>query len=154
MKLAPSLICTAILLAMAHAHAAEPEQYLQRCAVIGDSSARLGCYDALARELQKAEQTVGVPAAASPEAANAVAAAMPAKPPSKVLAPATPISRMSQDWELNNEANRGVYAVHPYFDNYLLDRQPEQCHQRPPLPPVRAGRLPGQARRADLPAEL
>jgi phospholipase A1 len=120
MKLAPSLICTATLLAMAHAHAAEPEQYLQRCAVIGDSSARLGCYDALAKELQKAEQTVGVPATASPEAANAVAAAMPAKPPTKVLAPATPISRMSQDWELNNEANRGVYAVHPYFDNYLL----------------------------------
>jgi phospholipase A1 len=120
MKLAPSLICTATLLAMAPAHAAEPEQYLQRCAVIGDSSARLGCYDALAKELQKAEQKVGVPAAASPEAANAVAAAMPAKPSGKVLAPATPISRMSQDWELNNEANRGVYAVHPYFDNYLL----------------------------------
>lgn len=120
MKFAPSLICTATLLAMAHAHAAEPEQYLQRCAVLGDASARLGCYDALAKELQKAEQTVGVPAAASPEAANAVAAAMPSKPSPKVQAPATPISRMSQDWELNNDANRGVYAVHPFRENYLL----------------------------------
>jgi len=120
MKLIPTILGAAAALAVAQVHAAEPEQYLQRCAVLGDASARLGCYDNLAKELQKAEQTVGVPAAASPEAANAVAAAMPAKPPTKVLAPATPISRMSQDWELNNEANRGVYAVHPYLDNYLL----------------------------------
>jgi len=120
MKLVPSLICSATLLAMAHAQAAEPEQYLQRCSVLGDASARLGCYDALAKELQKAEASVGVPASASPEAANAVAAAMPSKPSTKVLAPATPISRMSQDWELNNDANRGVYAVHPFRNNYLL----------------------------------
>jgi phospholipase A1/A2 len=132
MKLITTLIGTATLLAMAPSHAAEPEQYLQRCAVLGDASARLGCYDNLAKELQKAEQKVGVPAAASPEAANAVAAAMPAKPSTKVLAPATPISRMSQDWELNNEANRGVYAVHPYLDNYLLiANQSNSTNDRP-----------------------
>lgn len=120
MKLTPSLLCTAALLAVAHAHAAEPEQYLQRCAVLGDPSARLGCYDSLAKELQKAELAVGVPASASPAAANAVAAAMPSKPGVKELPAASPISRMSQDWELNNEANRGVYAVRPFRDNYLL----------------------------------
>ncbi|WP_426197451.1 phospholipase A [Massilia sp. DWR3-1-1] len=132
MKFAPSLICAATLLAMAHAHAAEPEQYLQRCAALGDASARLGCYDALAKELVKAEQTVGVPASASPEAANAVAAAMPSRPSAKVLAPATPISRMSQDWELNNDANRGVYAVRPFRDNYLLlANQSNSTNDRP-----------------------
>lgn len=120
MKFAPSLICTATVLAMAHAHAAEPEQYLQRCAALGDASARLGCYDALAKEVSKAEKTVGVPASASPAAAAAVAAQMPAKPSNQVQVPVTPISRMTQEWELNADASRGVYAVHPFRDNYLL----------------------------------
>jgi phospholipase A1 len=100
-----------MLIAIAPAHAGETEQHLLRCSVLGDSSARLGCFDALSKQVEKAAQ------AAPAVSAEAVVAA---KPQAKVMPPDTPISRMSQEWELNTAAKRGLYAVHPLLDNYLL----------------------------------
>ena len=129
-----------MLMAIAPAQAGETEQHLLRCAVLGDSSARLGCFDALSKQVEKVETTVAVivPVAAVASksgasrasgtgatiATGAVAAApqdaVAPKPETKVMKPDTPISRMSQEWELNDAAKRGRYAVHQLSDNYLL----------------------------------
>ncbi|WP_426176427.1 phospholipase A [Massilia sp. TWR1-2-2] len=132
MKFEHSVIVAAMLLAIAPAQAAETEQHLLRCAVLGDSSARLGCFDALSKQVEKASTakpatpaapaesaaiaTIAAPAAPAAPAEAVVAAA----PEKKVMKPDTPISRMSQEWELNTAAKRGRYAVHQLLDNYLL----------------------------------
>jgi phospholipase A1 len=122
-----------MLIALAPAQANETEQHLLRCSVIGDSSARLGCFDALSKLVDKAAVTPvpdAVLAATVGKGTNGVTpatpaepavAAVPAAPPeTKVQKPDTPISRMSQEWELDAGAKRGRYAVHPLRDNYLL----------------------------------
>ncbi|MES2757785.1 MAG: phospholipase A [Pseudomonadota bacterium] len=130
MKFEQKVIIAAMLLAIAPVHAAETEQHLLRCAVLGDSSARLGCFDALSRQVEKASAAKPAPgAAASDNVASAPAATtaatpadaiVAAAPVAKVMKPDTPISRMSQEWELNKAAKRGRYAVHQLSDNYLL----------------------------------
>ena len=130
-----------MLMAIAPAQAGETEQHLLRCAVLGDSSARLGCFDALSKQVEKVETTVAVivpvAAVASKSGASRAsgtgatiatgavvvandAVAVAPKPETKVMKPDTPISRMSQEWELNDAAKRGRYAVHQLSDNYLL----------------------------------
>ena len=128
MKFQQQVLLSAMFLAIAPAHAGETEQHLLRCAVLGDSSARLGCFDALSRQVEEVETaSPALATAATPNGATtgatAVAPAEPvvaAVPSNKVMAPDTPISRMSQEWELNPAAKRGRYAVHPLQDNYLL----------------------------------
>lgn len=122
------VIVAATLLAISPAYAGETEQHLLRCAVLGDSSARLGCFDALSKQVDKASTAKATPAVAGAdvipaEATTTVAAqdaAVAAKPVTSVMKPDTPISRMSQEWELNTAAKRGLYAVHQLSDNYLL----------------------------------
>lgn len=116
MKLRTSALISTLLIAVAPAHAGETEQHLLRCSILGDSSARLGCFDALSKQVKAAEAAAPVVAAAPTLAEPQIAA----KPTTKVKAPDTPISRMTQDWELNPDAKRGRYAVHPLLDNYLL----------------------------------
>lgn len=123
------VLVAAMLLAIAPVHAGETEQHLLRCAVLGDSSARLGCFDALSKQVDKAATAKPAPVAIAPGngAAPAVMAVpvsdatlVAAAPATTVMKPDTPISRMSQEWELNTAAQRGRYAVHQLHDNYLL----------------------------------
>jgi phospholipase A1 len=129
MKFEQKLLLSAMLMAFSPVHAGETEQHLLRCSVLGDSSARLGCFDALSKQVENAAAakpaivTTAVAGAATANAATPLASGDPvvaAKPEAKVMKPDTPISRMSQEWELNKAAKRGRYAVHPLLDNYLL----------------------------------
>ena len=122
MKFEHTVVVSMMLMAIAPVQAGETEQHLLRCAVLGDSSARLGCFDALSKQVEKVDTSA--PAAVS---TGSVAAAAPVdvlavapKPAARVMMPDTPISRMSQEWELNDAAKRGRYAVHQLSDNYLL----------------------------------
>lgn len=156
MKFAHPALLSAMLIALAPAHASEIEQHLLRCSVIGDSSARLGCFDALSKLVDKAaaapvpdavlgatsgKGTAGAPAA---PAAEAAVAAVPAVPPeTTVQKPDTPISRMSQEWELDAAAKRGRYAVHPLRENYLLvANQSNATNDRPFRPYAPEGYQP------------
>ncbi len=138
MKSEHKVLLSALLIAIAPAKASETEQHLLRCSVLGDSSARLGCFDALSKQVEKAASAVpatngavaGATNGAVPDApAGAVVAARPA---ARVMKPDTPISRMSQDWELDAGAKRGRYSVHPLLDNYLLvANQSNSTNDRP-----------------------
>lgn len=94
------------------------EQTLERCALLGDPTNRLACYDALAKRAP---------------AADGVAVAAPATPRSGVLvdpdasrqaaakAPdETPVSRLVPLWELDAGSKRGVFNFRPHRDTYLL----------------------------------
>lgn len=135
MKFEHTVLLSTMLLAFAPAHAGETEQHLLRCSVLGDSSARLGCFDALSKQVDKAATKPATAAALAGASAagtsgtagtSAAVQAVPgdavvtAKPDATVKKPDTPISRMSQEWELNPAAKRGRYAVHQLSDNYLL----------------------------------
>ncbi len=102
------------LLLSASARADELEQQLVRCAVLGDASARLGCYDALTK-VAAAAAAINA-AGASPGAPLVIAPIASAK----AAPPESPISRMVQHWELDDTARRGVFAFRPHRDNYLL----------------------------------
>jgi phospholipase A1 len=90
-------------------------QDLSRCSVIGDASARLGCFDALAK----------MPPAATPTATQAetkaearIDTASPAT--ANAAPPESPISRTVQQWELDTPSKRGLFTFRPHRDNYLL----------------------------------
>ena len=130
MKFEHKVLLSTMLIAIAPVQAGETEQHLMRCAVLGDSSARLGCFDALSRQVETVATSARAPAATSAtldtngtNGATPVSPADPvvaAAPGTKVMKPDTPISRMSQEWELNAAAKRGRYVVHQLSDNYLL----------------------------------
>jgi phospholipase A1 len=129
MKFEQTVLLSTMLIAFAPAHAGETEQHLLRCAVLGDSSARLGCFDALSKQVDNAATAKPALVATAPTVGVSADAGTPlvsgdpvvaAKPEAKVMKPDTPISRMSQEWELNTAAKRGRYAVHQLLDNYLL----------------------------------
>lgn len=136
----PSLIALAAVAAAApmaaHAQdASELEILVQRCSVLGDPSARLACYDALAKKgplastppangaapgtkavpVTETEAVIGpAVAAARAEAAPTAMAAVAAAEPEKEL------SRMVQRWELDQPSKRGVFSFSPHRDTYLL----------------------------------
>jgi phospholipase A1 len=121
MRFEHKVVVAALLLAISPARAGETEQHLLRCAVLGDSSARLGCFDALSKQVDKAATTKAAPVATATDITPSEApTTVAAKPVGTVMKPDTPISRMSQEWELNAAAKRGRYAVHQLSDNYLL----------------------------------
>lgn len=114
-KNARKIILTSLMAAPLLAQAGELEQQMQRCAMLGDASARLGCFDTLA----KATDAATAAAAASPMSA-ALAPPLPAVATEKKAPPESPISRTVQRWELDDAAKRGVFAFRPHRDNYLL----------------------------------
>jgi phospholipase A1 len=141
MRFEHTVLLSTMLIAIAPAQAGETEQHLLRCSVLGDSSARLGCFDALSKQVEKAATAkpapvtavagatsadIGATGASGTSGTDSAATVVPAeavvaaKPAAKVMKPDTPISRMSQEWELNAAAKRGLYAVHQLSDNYLL----------------------------------
>ncbi|MGV7206410.1 phospholipase A [Oxalobacteraceae bacterium A2-2] len=114
---------------------------LERCSTLGDASARLACYDGLAKVAPAA--TVAAAAAGNVDPAQATAAISgplpvdaPAKtqpspppPPPKVsekvaelttIPPEAKVSPMVQAWELDRPSKRGVFNFKPHRDNYLL----------------------------------
>lgn len=123
-----------MLLGPVLAQAGELEQQLQRCAVLGDASARLGCFDALSKAAEVVtiaaggdSNVVGPVAPGAIQAAAAGEAAAKADPghiPQIATAtkapPESPISRTVQRWELDDASKRGVFAFRPHRDNYLL----------------------------------
>lgn len=123
MKFEHKLFLTTMLIAIAPAQADEVEQQLMRCSVLGDASARLGCFDKLAKDTGKA--ATADPAVATTKELAAVAApaqdvAETSAPKIKEKPPESPISRMSQIWELDEASKRGRYVFRPHRDNYLL----------------------------------
>ena len=117
----------------------ELELRIERCSVLGDASARLACYDGLARKTPGG-QVAAAPATGGPatEAEKVAAADAPARtqpdapppPPEAVLPPKVAelttipaedkVSRMVQSWELDRSAKRGVFNFRPHRDSYLL----------------------------------
>jgi len=121
----------------------ELELRIERCSVLGDASARLACYDGLARKTPGG-QVAAAPATGGPAteaekvaAANGTADApprtqpdAPPPPPEAVLPPKVAelttipaedkVSRMVQSWELDRSAKRGVFNFRPHRDSYLL----------------------------------
>lgn len=95
------------------AAATELGQDLSRCSVIGDASARLGCFDALAK--MPPAPTPSAAASAAPASAEAAAPATENAAP-----PESAISRTVQRWELDAAAKRGRFAFRSHRDNYML----------------------------------
>ena len=128
MTLIKRISLSALMLSAAPVYADDLQQALLRCSVLSDVSARLGCFDAIAKNSAAPVAdsappgkpgSVTAPAAvaaanAAPEVAVAKAAALAAAPS------VAPISRMEQDWELVPSARRGRFNVRPYRDTYLL----------------------------------
>ncbi|SFV12998.1 phospholipase A [Pseudoduganella namucuonensis] len=108
----------------------EIETLLERCAALGDASARLACYDALAKKAPLASTPPPAHAApgSQPAAAvigSAVAAARAEAAPTAMEAvkeaePEKELSRMVQRWELDQPSKRGVFSFRPHHDTYLL----------------------------------
>ncbi|KQQ45137.1 phospholipase [Duganella sp. Leaf126] len=115
------------------------ELRVERCSVLGDASARLACYDGLARKTPGG-QVAAAPAVGGPvpDTEKVAAADAPARtqpdapppPPAAVLPPKVAelttippedkVSRMVQSWELDRSAKRGVFNFRPHRDNFLL----------------------------------
>ncbi len=134
------IILATLLASPAFAMAGELEQQMQRCAVLGDASARLGCFDVLAKAVEEATNATGanphatgaalaVAGAATPSTPSnpagvatpeAVNAAVPAVAQAGVAPPEAPISRVTQLWELDDPSKRGMFNIRPHRDNYLL----------------------------------
>jgi phospholipase A1 len=113
--IAPALAQASEAVAVAAAVAtSELGQDLSRCSVIGDASARLGCFDALAKT---PPPVIAVAAAVSTDAAG-TGTAGPAT--ANAAPPESPISRTVQRWELDDAAKRGKFAFRSHRDNYLL----------------------------------
>ena len=131
--------------ALAFAQASDLEMRLERCAVLGDASARLSCYDALSKTAPAVAaagaNAVGAPDAGKtsklvttitqPSSTAAAEATQPAAPPEEpklppklaeitTIKPEDTVSRMVQWWELDRSAKRGVFNFRPHRDNYLL----------------------------------
>ena len=130
------LLCALILSPAVYAQSTPPaelEQRLERCALLGDPTARLGCYDALANRPQPTDPDTAAAAAAGVPGADkgrdTHAGAFPGGPVGGLVqtdgskAPAAPepeVSRMIPLWELDATSKRGVFNFRPHRDNYLL----------------------------------
>lgn len=125
MTLIKRISFSALLLSAAPVYAGDLEQALLRCSVLGDVSARLGCFDAIAKDAVAPVADVAPPGAPVIATSPASPTAAPQSAVAKTVeiansAPETPISRMEQDWELVPSARRGRYNFRPYRDSYLL----------------------------------
>jgi phospholipase A1 len=107
----------------------EIETLLARCSALGDPSARLGCYDALAKKGPLASTPDPADAAAGSQSAEviapavAVANAVAAPTAMDAVQNAVPepvLSRMVQQWELDQPSKRGLFAFRAHRDTYLL----------------------------------
>ncbi|MDC8756959.1 phospholipase A [Janthinobacterium fluminis] len=114
---ARKILLSSLLISPALALAGELEQQMLRCAVIGDASARLGCFDALTKTAEAIIIATGKGVA---ESAAEVALSVPAVASAEAAPPESPISRTVQRWELDDNAKRGLFSFRPHRDNYML----------------------------------
>jgi len=133
------LLSLGMVPALAFAQPSELEIRMERCSVLGDASARLACYDGLAKaapSVQAAGENAIVAPAADinakvAEATDAPARTQPTPPPAEAKVPTTvtqlttippedTVSRMVQEWELDRPSKRGVFNFRPHNDTYLL----------------------------------
>jgi phospholipase A1 len=132
------LLALALVPALALAQSSDLPLRMERCAVLGDASARLACYDALARPATAESASAGSPpksAAAAhanvPVLATAPASTQPAPPPAETvlpprvaaittIPPEATVSNMVQSWELDRASKRGAFNFRPHRDTYLL----------------------------------
>ena len=98
------------------AYAGELEQQMLRCSVLGDASARLSCFDALAKATTPEQADTAV---AKAEAVQPLVSNKPTQS-AQVVEPAPEISHMVQNWELDKASKRGRFVFRPHHDNYLL----------------------------------
>jgi phospholipase A1 len=120
---AKKILLTSLLIGPVAAHAADTEQELLRCSVLGDASARLGCFDTLAKATKQVTIEAGGTAAQThPATAAAVQPPIEAAPAvaAAAVVPESPISRTQQVWELDEASKRGLFTFRPYRDDYLL----------------------------------
>lgn len=104
--------------AVTPAQSVELNQQMLRCSVIGDASARLGCFDALSKTADKIQ---AVASSGTPEQKAAAAVVeIPSVASEKAAVPESPISRTTQLWELDDASKRGRYAFRPHRPNYVL----------------------------------
>ncbi|MBC7499979.1 MAG: phospholipase A [Herminiimonas sp.] len=115
------VLLTIFVLSASTAQPGELEQQMLRGSVLGDASARLGCFDALTKAATAAT-VAGNPTPDPTVAANVrpVAKAIPAIASSTMAPPETPISRLEQSWEITPAARRGVFSFRSHPDNHLL----------------------------------
>lgn len=136
MKYEKIAVLSTILIAFGSAHGGELEQQLLRCSGLGDASARLGCFDKLAKKTAPQEDPAqtgivlppapksdpapapALQASAAPAPALQASAAPAAE--TKTAAPAQAMSRMVQEWELDAPSRRGRFVFRPNRDTYLL----------------------------------
>ena len=121
------LACSAAWPALAQETPAEPEaplpddNTLSGCAAIKDDAARLACYDRLVERVKPPPETE---------------AETPAAPPGQVRAPVSPLS---DRWELDREAKRGLFGFRYHKPSYLLawrhSSAPNELPQSPTHPP-------------------
>lgn len=104
--------------ALACAQASDLQLRLERCAVLGDASARLACYDGLAQVATPAVE--GEPARTQPAAPPPEPIVPPKVAALTTIAPQDSVSRMVQEWELDRSSKRGVFNFRPHKDTYLL----------------------------------
>ncbi|WEF34570.1 phospholipase A [Pseudoduganella chitinolytica] len=123
--LAPSFVQAQVASDAPQSVTAPVEQTLERCALLGDPTNRLACYDALAKRAPVSDGVVvangGAQAASpatartgvlvDPDASRQAAAAAPA---------ATQVSHLVPLWELDAGSKRGVFNIRPHRDTYLL----------------------------------
>jgi len=103
--------------------ASDLEQRLERCALLGDASARLACYDGLTKGpvVPVGSEVAALPAdPTQPPAPPAAPALPPQLAKLAAVPPSASISRMTQLWELDSASKRGVFNFRPHHDTYIL----------------------------------
>jgi phospholipase A1 len=102
---------------------------LARCALLGDPTERLGCYDVLANRPKDAAPAVaaaGTGTAAAAGKPDQQQGAFPGGPVAKPVEPpqaaaAEPVVSLQVPlWELDQNSKRGVFNFRPHRDTYLL----------------------------------
>jgi phospholipase A1 len=118
-----------LALAQAPAPVNDLELRLERCATLGDASARLACYDGLARNAPAAVPFAGPASGAADDSPppRTQPAAPPQAPqlPARIAAvttipPEATVSPMVQSWELDQASKRGAFNFRPHRESYLL----------------------------------
>lgn len=124
---ARTVLFSSLFMVPALALASEVEQAVVRCAVIGDASARLACFDAVAKAQPANAPPIGTaePAEQPEPAVQTVHAGTLSGPAqaARLSDPAptkSPISSTVQRWELDDASKRGTFVFRPHRDTYLL----------------------------------
>jgi phospholipase A1 len=125
------LLLSIPLLYAAAAFAQESPKLLSDCANIGDSVARLACFDKLAATpAPRTEAAVVVNPADGAPAATATVAVVTAQPSAESSAKFSQVDH----WELDGPYQRGVFKFRPHHPSYLIATRTWRPNDAPYLP--------------------